>query len=151
MNAQNSIQILQAYATGLSAQSRQHKVQSQVFAAMGLNKLAQKYAEHSVEESGWVDKFIGRIIDLGGDAKVEASPEQVIYKDVVEFLKADLAISEKEVPALGQVTLSVADDMTTFDLLKGYYQDEEGDMYWMQAQLELIKMIGLQNWLIQQL
>lgn len=151
MNAQNSIQILQAYATGLSAQSRQHKVQSQVFASMGLNKLAQKYAEHSVEESGWVDKFIGRIIDLGGDAKVEASPEQVIYKDVVEFLKADLAISEKEVPALGQVTLSVADDMTTFDLLKGYYQDEEGDMYWMQAQLELIKMIGLQNWLIQQL
>lgn len=151
MNAQNSIQILQAYATGLSAQSRQHKVQSQVFAAMGLNKLAQKYAEHSVEEAGWVEKFIGRIIDLGGDAKVEASPEQVIYKDVVEFLKADLAISEKEVPALGQVTLSVADDMTTFDLLKGYYQDEEGDMYWMQAQLELIKMIGLQNWLIQQL
>ena len=151
MNAQNSIQILQAYATGLSAQSRQHKVQSQVFASMGLNKLAQKYAEHSQEESEWVDKFIARIIDLGGDAKVEAVPEQPIFKDVVEFLKADLAISEKEVPALGQATLSVCEDMTTYDLLKGYYQDEEGDMYWMQAQLELIKMIGLQNWLIQQL
>ena len=36
MNAKNSIQVLQAYATGLSAQSRQHKVQSQVFASMGL-------------------------------------------------------------------------------------------------------------------
>ena len=151
MNAQNSIQILQAYATGLSAQSRQHKVQSQVFAAMGLNKLADKYNEHSVEEAEWVEKMINRIIDLGGEPKVETAPEQKIYKDVVEFLKADLAVSVKEVPVLGQATLSLAEDMTTFDLMKGYYQDEEEDMYWMQAQLGLIECIGLQNWLIQQL
>ena len=151
MNAQNSIQILQAYATGLSAQSRQHKVQSQVFASMGLNKLAEKYAGHSVEEAEWVDKFIARIIDLGGEAKVEATPAQTVYKDVVAFLKADLAISVKEAPVLGQMTLSLAEDMTTYDLLKGYYQDEEEDMYWMQGQLELIEVIGLQNWLVKQL
>ena len=151
MNTQDAIQILQAYATGLSAQSRQHKVQSQVFASMGLSKLADKYNEHSVEEASWVDKFIDRIIDLGGEAKVEAAPEQKIYKDVVEFLKADLAVSEKQVPVLGQITLSLAADMTTFDLMKGYYQDEEEDMYWMQAQLELIGLVGLQNWLNQQL
>ena len=151
MNTQNSIQILQAYATGLSAQSRQHKVQSQVFAAMGLSKLAEKYAAHSSEEAEWVDKFTARILNLGGEAKVEAAPAQTIYKDVVEFLKADLAVSEKEVPVLGQVTLSLAEDLTTFDLMKGYYQDEEEDMYWMQEQLELIGRIGLQNWLVKQL
>ena len=151
MNAQNSIQVLQAYATGLSAQSRQHKVQSQVFASMGLNKLAEKYADHSKEEAEWVDKMVARIIDLGGEAKVEATPAQTIYKDVVEFLKADLAVSVKEVPVLGQVTLSLAEDMTTYDLMKGYYQDEEEDMYWMQEQLDLIELIGLQNWLVKQL
>lgn len=151
MNAQNSIQVLQAYTTGLSAQSRQHKVQSQVFASMGLNKLAEKYADHSKEEAEWVDKMVARIIDLGGEAKVEATPAQTIYKDVVEFLKADLAVSVKEVPVLGQVTLSLAEDMTTYDLMKGYYQDEEEDMYWMQGQLDLIECIGLQNWLVKQL
>ena len=151
MNAQKSIQILQAYATGLSTQSRQHKVQSQVFSSMGLTKLAEKYAGHASEEAEWVEKMVDRIIDLGGEAKVEASPEQKIYKDVVEFLKADLAVSEKEVPALGQVTLSLAEDMTTYDLMKAYYQDEEEDMYWMQEQLELIGLIGLQNWLTKQL
>ena len=151
MNAQNSIQVLQAYATGLSAQSRQHKVQSQVFASMGLNKLAEKYADHSKEEAEWVDKMVARIIDLGGEVKVEATPAQTIYKDVVEFLKADLAVSVKEVPVLGQVTLSLAEDMTTYDLMKGYYQDEEEDMYWMQEQLDLIELIGLQNWLVKQL
>ena len=70
---------------------------------------------------------------------------------MVEFIKADLAVSEKEVPVLGQVTLSLAEDMTTCDLMKGYYQDEEEDMYWMQNQLELIECIGLQNWLTKQI
>ena len=151
MNTELSIQVLQAYATGLNAQSYQHKVQSQVFASQGFTKLAEKYAGHSKEEAEWVEKFVDRILDLGGEAKVEASPAQAIYKDAVEFLKADLAVSVKEVPALGKVTLSVAEDMTTFDLLKAYYQDEEEDMYWMQEQLDLIEMIGKQNWLIQQL
>ena len=151
MDKNKSIQVLQAYATGLSAQSRQHKVQSQVFASMGFTKLAEKYNDHAKEEADWVEKMIDRIINLGGEPKVEAAPEQKIYKDVVEFIKADLAVSEKEVPVLGQITLSLAEDMTTFDLLKGYYQDEEEDMYWMQGQLDLIESIGLQNWLIKQL
>ncbi len=151
MNAQNSIQILQAYATGLAAQSMQHKVQSKVFKSMGLTKLAEKYADHSTEEMEWVDKFVDRIIDLGGEAKVEAAPAQNIYKDPVAFIKADLEVSEREVPRLGEITLSVAADMTTFDILKGYYQDEEEDMFWMRGQLELIERIGLQNWIIRQL
>lgn len=151
MNAQTSIQILQAYATGLAAQSMQHKVQSKVFKSMGLNVLADKYASHSTEEMEWVDKFIDRIIDLGGEAKVEAAPAQTIYKNPVDFIKADLEVSEREVPRLGEITLSVAADMTTYDLLKGYYQDEEEDMYWMRGQLDLIECIGLQNWLIKQL
>ena len=151
MNAQTSIQILQAYATGLAAQSMQHKVQSKVFKSMGLTKLADKYADHSTEEMQWVDKFIDRIIDLGGEAKVEAAPAQTIYKNPVDFIKADLEVSEREVPNLGKATCAVAEDLTTFDLLKGYYQDEEEDMFWMRGQLELIECIGLQNWLIKQL
>ena len=151
MNAQLSIQILQAYATGLAAQSMQHKVQSKVFKAQGLTKLADKYAGHATEEMGWVDKFIDRIIDLGGEAKVEAAPAQAVYTNPVDFLKADLEVSVREVPNLGKAVLAVAEDLTTFDLLKGYYQDEEEDMGWMDQQLKLIECIGLQNWLIRQL
>ncbi len=151
MNKETSIQILQAYATGLAAQSMQHKVQSKVFKNQGLNKLAQKYADHSAEEMEWVDKMQDRILNLGGEAKVEAAPAQPIYQDPVEFLKADLEVSVREVPALGKLTLSVAEDLTTFDLLKGYYQDEEEDMYWMEGELALIEKIGLKNWIIKQL
>ena len=118
---------------------------------MGLSKLASKYADHATEEMAWVDKFIDRIIDLGGEAKVEAAPAQKVYTDPVEFLKADLEVSVREVPNLGKATLALAEDMTTYDLMKGYYQDEEEDMYWSDQQLKLIELIGLQNWLVLQL
>ena len=49
------------------------------------------------------------------------------------------------------LTEAARDDYTTFDILKVYYQDEEEDMYWGQAQLEMIECIGEQNWLLRQL
>ena len=151
MNKENSISILQAYATGLAAQSLSHKVQGKVFAAQGFSKLGEKYAEHATEEMAWVDKFIDRIIDLGGQPKVEAAPEQPIFTDAVEFIKADLEISRREVPVLQQLTTTLIDDFATYDLMRGYALDEEEDWNWSEQQLELIEKIGLQNWLVKQL
>ena len=151
MDKNKSIQALQAYATGLAAQSLQHKVESKIFAAQGFSKLGEKYAEHAAEEMEWVDKFIDRILDLGGTPKVEAAPEVPVFTDPVEYIKSDVAVSHKEVPVLQQLTLSLQDDFKTFDILTAYALDEEEDMYWSEAQLELIEKIGLQNWLIKQL
>lgn len=151
MDKQKSIQALQAYATGLAAQSLQHKVQSKIFASQGFSKLGEKYAEHAEEEMGWVDKFIDRIIDLGGTPKVEAAPAMPVTDDPVEYIKADLETSVREVPILMQLTSSLSDDFKTYDILRDYALDEEEDMYWSQGQLELIGKIGLQNWLVKQL
>ena len=151
MKKETSIQALQAYADGLARQSYAHKVQSKVFASLGFDKLAEKYAEHSTEEMGYVEQFIERLIDLGAQPKVGAAPEFPIYTDPVEFIKADLAISEREVPILMQCAASLSEDFKTYDILKAYALDEEEDMYWMQGQLELIEKIGQQNWLVKQL
>ena len=151
MDKNKSIAALQAYATGLAAQSLQHKIESKIFAAQGLTKLAEKYAEHSVEEMGWVDQFVERILDLGGTPLVQAGPEMPVCNDPVEYIKADLAISQREVPALQTLVLSLQDDFKTYDIMRGYALDEEEDMYWSETQLELIEKIGLQNWLVKQL
>ena len=151
MDKQKSIQALQAYATGLAAQSLQHKVESKIFAAQGYSKLGEKYAEHAEEEMGWVDKFIDRIIDLGGSPKVDAAPAMPTFDDPVEYIKADLEVSVREVPVLMELTTSLADDFKTYDILRDYALDEEEDMYWSEQQLELIGKIGLQNWLVKQL
>ena len=151
MDKQKSIAVLQAYATGLAAQSLQHKVESKIFGDQGFAKLAEKYAEHAVEEMGWVDQFIEHILDLGGTPLVQNAPEMPVFTDPVEYIKSDLEISHREVPVLMDVTLSLQDDFKTYDILRAYALDEEEDMLWSETQLDLIEKIGLQNWLVKQL
>ena len=151
MDKQKSIAALQAYATGLAAQSLQHKIEGKIFGDQGFTKLGEKYAEHAAEEMGWVDQFIGRILDLGGTPQVETAPAMPVTTDPVAYIKADLAVSREQVPILQQVVLSCADDLKTFDILKAYALDEEEDMLWSETQLDLIEKIGLQNWLTRQL
>ena len=151
MEKQKSIQALQAYVTGLAAQSLQHKVVGKIFADQGFTKLGEKYAEHAAEEMGWVDQFIGRILDLGGTPQVLPAPAMPVTTDPVEYIKADLAVSHEQVPILMQLVLSLQDDFKTYDILRAYALDEEEDMLWSETQLDLIEKIGLQNWLVKQL
>ena len=150
MDKQKSISILQAYATGLAAQSLQHKVESKIFADQGFSKLGEKYAEHSAEESAWVDKFIERIIDLGGVPEVQAAPSMPVFEDVVKYIESDLAVSQREVPVLMDIVMSLQADFKTYDILRNYALDEEEDMLWSETQIALIEKIGLENWLEKQ-
>lgn len=145
------IEGLQAIVTGLSQQADGHAIQSKIFAGQGFTKLGDKYAEHTVEERGYVDKCIDRILDLGGDVKNEAKQEAPVYTDPIEWIKYDLQVSREGLAWLKTIVDLAKDDLTTYDILKEYYQDEEEDMYWAEQQLELIEKIGLQNWLNHQL
>ena len=142
---------LQVIVTDLAQQADGHAIQSRIFASEGFTKLANKYAEHATEERGYVQQCIDRILDLGGEVKNEAKKEAPVCKDPVDWVKYDLQVSIDGLAWLKELTEAARDDYTTFDILKKYYQDEEEDMYWGQAQLELIECIGRQNWLIQQM
>ena len=142
---------LQVIVTDLAQQADGHAIQSRIFASEGFTKLANKYAEHATEERGYVQQCIDRILDLGGEVKNEAKKEAPVCKDPVDWVKYDLQVSIDGLAWLKELTEAARDDYTTFDILKKYYQDEEEDMYWGQAQLELIECIGKQNWLLQQL
>ena len=142
---------LQTIVTELAQRADGHAIQSRIFASEGFSKLAEKYAEHAAEERGYVDKCIDRLLDLGCDVKLEAKREAPVCKDPVDWLKYDLQVSIDGLAWLKEITEAARKDYTTFDILKEYYQDEEEDMYWGQAQLELIECIGKQNWLLQQL
>ena len=148
---EKTIEVLQAIVTGLSANSFGHRIQSKIFAGLGFQSLGDKYATHAAEEMGFVEQFMDRILDLGGTPLVQPAPEMPVFTDPVEYIKADLAISQKEVPVLQNLTMGLQEDFKTYDILRGYALDEEEDMYWSETQLELIEKIGLQNWLVKQL
>lgn len=152
-NALNAkiIAALQVIVTQLDQQSDGHLIQSRIFASQGLNKLAKKYAEHSEEERGYVIKCIDRIIDLGGEVKLEDKKSAPVYKDAEDFLKYDLQVSIDGLRWLAGIVKLAQDDLSTYDILKDYYKDEEKDMYETQQQLDLIQLIGKQNWLALQI
>jgi len=145
---QAEIQALQAIVTGLSAQSYGHRVQGLVFGSKGLAALADKYAEHAEEEMGWVEKFANRILDLGGELKIEATPETKVYDDIVEYLKSEKKVSEDGIALVTSMMPAFEGDFVAYEDMKAYLIDEDADLQETNQDLELIELIGLQNWLV---
>ena len=151
MDKKKTIEALQFYVTGLTEGALVHKLQGQLFKSQGFEKLGDKYINHFTEEMEWVEKFVDRILDLGGEVKFDGAKARDLVAAPVDYIKADLAIQEKGVEILYKCMAELHDDPTTYDILKAYLADEEEDLYWSQGQLELIEMIGVQNWIIKQL
>lgn len=151
MDKNKSIETLQLFATGLSNGAFVHKVQGQMLKSAGFNKLGEKYINHYDEEMGWVTKFIDRVLDLGGEIKVEARPASDLVSDPVEYVKCDLRRQNEGLEVLRKCLAEVHDDPTTYDILKAYLKDEEEDLYWSENTVELIGKLGEPNWLLSQL
>ena len=90
-------------------------------------------------------------MDLGVEVKLESKKEGKVCTDPIEWVKYDLQVSKDGLAWLKTIVELAGEDYTTFDMLKEYYQDEEEDMYWGEQQLELIEVIGKQNWILKQM
>ena len=148
---QEVIEALQFIVTGLSDQSFGHRIHGLVFGAKGLQALADKYAEHADEEMAWVEKFANRILDLGGDIEIPARPEVKVYDDIVEYLKSEKKVSEEGIAQVEAMMPVFAGDFVAYEDMKAYLIDEDGDLQETNQDLELIELIGVQNWLVQKL
>lgn len=145
------IQALQLVVTGLSAQSYGHRVQGLVFGSKGLKALADKYAAHAEEEMGWVEKFVNRILDLGGEVKIEATPAAEVFDDIVKYLKHEKKVSEEGIAQVTELMPCFRGDFVAFEDMKAYLIDEDADLQETNQDLELIELIGVKNWLVQKL
>ena len=121
------------------------------FGSKGLAALADKYAAHAEEEMGWVEKFVNRILDLGGEVKIGATPEIQVYEDIVEYLKHEKQVSEDGIAQVIELMPTLATDFVAYEDMKAYLIDEDADLQETNQSLELIELIGLQNWLVQKL
>ena len=148
---QAEIQALQVIVTGLSDQSFGHRIQGLVFGSKGLRALADKYAAHADEEMAWVEKFANRILDLGGEIKIEARPEVKVYDDIVEYLKNEKRVSKEGIAQVSAMMPAFAADFVAYEDVKAYLIDEDVDLQETNQDLELIELIGVQNWLVQKL
>ncbi|MBQ8062778.1 MAG: bacterioferritin [Clostridia bacterium] len=150
-NKAKTLEVLQAVITGIEAQSLTHRYESKIFGASGFSKLAEKYADHAAEEKDFADKFIDRLLDLGGELKQNGAEAKPLTDDIEEFLKYDRKVSEDGLKVVNDIMASGDLDVTTYELFVEYLADEEEDLYWSEEQLDLIKLIGKQNYLVKML
>ncbi|MBV8795155.1 MAG: bacterioferritin [Hyphomicrobiales bacterium] len=112
----------------------------------GLNVLAKKWREESIEEMRHADRFIDRIIFLEGFPNLQLLNPLRIGQNVSEIMDADLAI-ELSARALYQEAAEYClgvKDYPSRDLFKGLMNDEEGHVDFLETQIDLIKRIGLE-------
>jgi bacterioferritin len=112
----------------------------------GLNVLARKWREESVEEMQHADRFVDRILFLEGHPNMQTLDPLRIGETVKEVLEADLK-AEVEARALYREAAAYCrkvEDFPSEDLFKALMADEEGHIDFLETQLELVRRIGLE-------
>ena len=147
------IDYLKDLLRGELAARDQYFIHSRMYAEWGYNKLFERIGHEMEDETGHAEAFIRRILMLGGTPKMVPAKVNVC-SDVVSMLKADLN-TEYEVQAALKKGIKLCEDeqdYVTRELMVAQLQDTEEDhAHWLEQQLRLIEVVGLQNYLQSQL
>ena len=132
----------------------QYLIHGEMYADMGLNRLAEKSLHESEHERQHARALIQRILFLEGKPDLSKREGLNVGHTVPDMLASDLAVEYKVVKTLtAAIALSEAEqDYVTRDMLKIQLDDTEMDhAYFLEKQLRLIKLMGLENYLQSQI
>ncbi len=127
----------------------QYFLHSRMLKDWGISKLAEKEYQESIEEMEHADEIIERILFLGGLPNLQDLGKLRIGENVTEILECDLALEHDAIPLLrdGVEHCEKARDYVTRDLLQKILTNEEEHVDWIETQQEMIKQMGLQNYI----
>jgi bacterioferritin len=119
----------------------------------GYPRLAAKLREESIDEMRHAELVIDRILFLEGVPNLQRYHKLHVGETVKEQLASDLQVEYTAIAFLNQgiKTTREAGDNATEDLLTKILVAEEEHTDWIETQLELIKQVGEQNYLAQQM
>ena len=147
------IETLNEILTGELTAINQYFIHAKMCSNWGYKRLAHKNREESIEEMKHADELIERILFLEGVPNMQRLEKVRVGETVLEQLKLDLKLEEVAIPRLNKAIAQAVDvaDNTTRELLEKMLVSEEDHVDWLEAQLTLIKQVGEQNYLSQQI
>ncbi len=143
------IDILNGLLAGELTAVDQYLIHGEMYADFGLSHLAEKSLHESDHERQHARALIQRILFLEGKPNLVKRDALKVGKHVQEMLKADLALEYKVVGELKKAMTACerAQDYVTRDMLSVQLEDTEMDhAYFLEKQLRLIELVGLQNY-----
>jgi len=140
----------QLLADELTAVS-QYMVHSSMCSNWGYGKLHQAIEKRAIDEMKHAEMLIDRILFLEGAPVVNNLKKMTIGAKVEAQLKDDQV---SEIGAIqsynaGIPLASQLGDNGSAELLKSILKDEEAHLDWLEAQLDQIDQMGIQNYLVE--
>lgn len=144
------IDILNDLLAGELTATDQYLIHGEMYADMGLTVLAEQSLHESLHEREHARGIIQRILFLEGKPSLAKRDALNIGKDVKSMLESDLALEYHVVKSLKKAmeACEKAQDYVTREMLLVQLEDTEMDhAYWLEKQLNLIKLVGLENYI----
>ena len=150
---QNIIDALNALLANELSAMDQYFIHAKMYEDRG-SQLFERINHEFDDEKGHASLLIERILFLEGTPDLTKRDAIHVGKDVPEMLQSDLNV-EYSVAKLLKKTIAICEtekDYVTRDMLMTLLDDTERDhAYWLEQQLRLIKMIGLENYIQSQM
>jgi bacterioferritin len=148
------LNILNALLAGELTAVDQYLIHGEMYADLGLNELAGKSLHESEHERQHARALIQRILFLEGKPDLSKRDALKVGETVPDMLKSDLELEYKVDGELKKAIAACekAQDYVTRDMLAIQLDDTEMDhAYFLEKQLRLIELVGLQNYLQSQM
>ncbi len=131
----------------------QYILHSEMCANWGYDRLHDVIEKRAVEEMQHAEKLIARILFLEGKPIVSKLNDLQVGAEVLNQLQNDVQAEYRAVKNYNDAIKQAVDvgDNGTRDLLEEILEDEEEHIDWIEAQLDQVKQLGLQNYLAMQL
>ena len=131
----------------------QYILHSEMCANWGYQRLHDVIEKRAIDEMKHAEKLIARVLFLEGKPIVSKLNDLHVGAEVLDQLQNDAQAEYGAVKAYNDAIKQAVDlgDNGTRDLLEEILEDEEDHIDWIEAQLDQVKQLGLQNYLAMQL
>ena len=147
------LQLLNELLTNELTAINQYFIHAKMCENWGYKRLAEIIRKESIDEMKHADQVITRILFLEGVPNLQRYHKLRVGESVKEQLESDRELEYAAIAFLNQGIKSARDinDNATEDLLTRILVSEEVHTDWIETQLELIRQVGEQNYLAQQI
>lgn len=153
---QGNPKVIDALNDGLTIELtaiNQYFVQAKMCDNWGFRRLGKHHYQESMEEMKHAELLVDRIIFLDGVPEIARYDVIRVGGEVKEQLENDLALENKAVSTYNEaIKLCIEErDAGSREVMEKILVESEESIDWLEAQLDLINKIGLENYLSEQI